>query len=76
MKPFRTPLQYEFIALLSVYSLMAGVQVANFSYTGTIQTFTVPVGVISIAIGVEGASGGSIQAAAAIHLQRTDLAPL
>src|SRR5579872_1605168 len=44
------------ILLLLCYSSHA--QTSTFFYTGTIQTYTVPVGIISVGVDVIGASGG------------------
>lgn len=45
--------------LLLVVSVAAHAQTSTFNYTGSVQTWTVPVGVSSIAIDIKGASGGT-----------------
>ncbi len=44
--------------ILSFMTIMVNAQTFPFSYTGSVQTWTVPAGVTSIAIDAQGASGG------------------
>lgn len=57
----------KFLAViaLSVLNLDADAQVTTFNYTGSMQTYTVPVGVNLIRIDAQGAQGGSITIACA-----------
>ena len=59
MKPFYSLKLLILIALLSGWNQSSIAQVTTLSYTGAVQTFTVPAGVTVISVDMQGARGGA-----------------